>query len=154
MTASRRTASPLTEATKDFAIGIKASVEDGIEKAQQGINNVKNLQEGGSTPAQVMQEAVEVTTNNLSQSYKKVALGKGSTGRIIPNNLREQLAMQEVLSNQLEKALELRSITMTDQRWLAQDGWKKMSRNINGIEIHFVYNPTQMLFDDFKFKSI
>ncbi|MFB5764063.1 hypothetical protein [Paenibacillus medicaginis] len=90
--------------------------------------------------------------DGLTQMYKDVALGRGSTGRTVPNNLNEQLAMKEVLSVPLNSAKELKSITMTDSRWLSKDGWVKMSKNVNGIEIHFVYNAKTGAFDDFKFK--
>ena len=33
----------------------------------------------------------------------------------------------------------------------ATDGWIKMGYNVNGVETHFVYNPTTQAFDDFKF---
>ena len=41
---------------------------------------------------------------------------------------------------------------MSDSRWLASEGWVKMSNNVNGVEIHFVYNKITGAFDDFKFK--
>ena len=84
--------------------------------------------------------------------YKKITLGRGSTGRKIPKNLSEQLAMKEALSDPLAGAKELKSVTMTDPRWLAQDGWVKMSKNVNGIEIHYIQNTKTGAFDDFKFK--
>ena len=89
----------------------------------------------------------------LSKMYKEVALCKGNTGRSIPNNLAEQIAMKEVLSNPLDGAMQLSKITMTDSRWLANEGWVKMSKNVNGIEMHFVYNKKTNSFDDFKFKT-
>ncbi|MCX7570491.1 hypothetical protein OS242_11010 [Tumebacillus sp. DT12] len=64
----------------------------------------------------------------------------------------EQLAMKEVLSDPLKGATELTKVRMTDKRWLAQDGWVKMSKNVNGTEIHFVHNKTTGQFDDFKYK--
>jgi filamentous hemagglutinin len=42
---------------------------------------------------------------------------------------------------------------MTDERWHFEDGWVKMSQNINGIEIHYVFNSNTKLIDDFKFKD-
>ena len=60
--------------------------------------------------------------------------------------------MKEVISNPLEGAKQLKSVTMTDKRWLADDGWVKMSKNVNGTEIHYVYNTKTGEFDDFKFK--
>ena len=43
-------------------------------------------------------------------------------------------------------------IIMNDSRWMASDGWVKMSNNVDGIEIHFVYNVNTGEFYDFKFK--
>ena len=83
--------------------------------------------------------------------------GKGNTGRTIPNTLNEQMAMHQVVSNPLDNAIDMSQlnkhpIIMTDPRWSASDGWVKMSNNVNGIEIHFVYNKITGAFDDFKFK--
>ena len=95
--------------------------------------------------------------NSLTNSFKGTSnsvniLGKGSTGRTVANNLNEELAMKEVMSNPLEGAKQLKSVTMTDKRWLAEDGWVKMSENVNGTEIHYVCNTKTGAFDDFKFK--
>ena len=86
-----------------------------------------------------------------------IIANKGHTGRITPNNINEQFAMKQVLSNPLDGATIIK-INLTDQRWLSSDGWVKMSNNVklsNGenIEIHFVYNESLGVFDDFKFKN-
>jgi len=135
---------------QDAATTAKLIADHGADGARKILNAVKENPwlieaEGGFTGA-----AREVST--LEQMYKRVALGKGSTGRMAPMNLKEQLAMKEVLSNPLQGAKELESITMTDQRWLVQDGWVKMAKNVNDVEIHYVYNKTTGAFDDFKFK--
>ena len=83
--------------------------------------------------------------------------GRGSTGRTIPNSLDEQMAMHQVKSNPLNGSKNLsqlanKPIITNDQRWPASEGWVKMSNNVNGVEIHFVYNILMGLFDDFKFK--
>jgi filamentous hemagglutinin len=41
---------------------------------------------------------------------------------------------------------------MTDIGWPASQGWIKMSKNVNGVEIHYVYKTKTNVFDDFKFK--
>jgi len=85
-------------------------------------------------------------------------LGRGSTGRTVANNLNEQLAMKEVMSNPLENATTVPLKNgMTDSRWLGTDGWTKMQRVITtsdgkNITIHFNYNEITGAFDDFKFK--
>ena len=83
--------------------------------------------------------------------------GRGNTVRTVPNTLNEQMAMNQVMSNPLEGAIDMSQldknpIIMTDPRWSASEGWVKMSNNVNGIEIHFVYNKITGAFDDFKFK--
>lgn len=65
--------------------------------------------------------------------------------------------MHQVMSNLLDGAIDMsqlnkRPIMMNDPRWLASEGWVKMSNNVNGIEIHFVYNKITGAFDVFKFK--
>jgi filamentous hemagglutinin len=77
-------------------------------------------------------------------------LGLGSTGRTVPANLQEQLAMQQAISNPtVGRQL---PVPMTDLRWSASDGWVKMSQNVNGVEIHYVRNTSTGAIDDFKFK--
>ncbi|MHB1452945.1 MAG: RHS repeat-associated core domain-containing protein [Saccharofermentanales bacterium] len=77
---------------------------------------------------------------------------RGSTGRTTAQNLKEQLAMKQVVSSPLSGAKRLTNITMNDKRWLASDGWAKYESIVNGIKIHFNYNSNQGVFDDFKFK--
>ena len=82
--------------------------------------------------------------------------GRGSTGRTIPNNLGEQMAMHQVRSDPLEGATEL-PIKLNDTRWKSSDGWVKMQSVVetvdgNKITIHYVYNKVTGTFDDFKFK--
>lgn len=82
--------------------------------------------------------------------------GKGSTGRVIPNSLNEQMAMHEVQSNPLQGAKEV-PVTMGDERWPTSKGWVKMQREITTsdgrkITIHFNYNKVTGAFDDFKYK--
>jgi len=82
--------------------------------------------------------------------------GRGTTGNITPSNLNQQLAMQQVVSNPLAGATKL-PITMTDPRWPASEGWVKKQNIVRlsdgtKINIHFVYNESLNLVDDFKFK--
>jgi hypothetical protein len=79
------------------------------------------------------------------------SLGRGSTGRTVPANLAEQLAMEEAMSNP-GAGRALQNITMNDARWPTADGWVKMRQNINGVEIHYVRNTRTGAVDDFKFK--
>jgi YD repeat-containing protein len=79
-------------------------------------------------------------------------LGRGNTGRVVPNSLNEQLAMEQVMSN--PGGRHLKNINMTDSRWPGVDGWEKWSHDVNGVEIHYVRQKTFFgdQFDDFKYK--
>src|SRR4029077_4334593 len=76
---------------------------------------------------------------------------RGSTGRSAPANLKEQLAMEQAMSDP-EAGVQL-PLSMSDTRWPASDGWVKMSQDINGVEIHYVYNTSTGAVDDFKFAA-
>ncbi|EKD23375.1 MAG: extracellular protein, partial [uncultured bacterium] len=82
----------------------------------------------------------------------------------------EQLAMKEVMSNPYPDpdptkgftVLSEKGFKMTDPRWPAEEGWEKVSKEINTvrlggekikIEIHYLWNKTLNIYDDFKFKS-
>ena len=80
---------------------------------------------------------------------------KGSTAKIFPKNLTEQLAMEQVKSNP-SAGTQLTRITLNDPRWPSSEGWVKMQQIVptsqGNINIHYVYNQTLNIFDDFKFK--
>jgi len=42
-------------------------------------------------------------------------------------------------------------LQMSDSRWPSSEGWVKMTQNVNGVEIHYVYNVESGEVDDFKF---
>ncbi|ASD81390.1 DUF637 domain-containing protein [Burkholderia gladioli] len=87
---------------------------------------------------------------STSRATNNAPLGLGSTGRAVPNNLQEQLALQQAMSN---PAAGVQSpIPLGDSRWPAADGWVKMPQNVNGVEIHYVRNVNSGAVDDFKFK--
>ena len=94
----------------------------------------------------------------IYQNSKVTIAGKGSTGRVEAQSKKEQAAMKEVFKDPLKGAKDLstlkKPIIMNDTThgWLAKDGWVKMARNVNGVEIHFNYNTKTGVFDDFKFK--
>ena len=109
-------------------------------------------------PAQKTDAPAQKTTNQ--------PLGRGSTadkskGSKLPENLREQLAVEEAMSNPTA-GTEL-PIQMRD-RWPASDGWVKMQQIVessrNGIDpandrpinVHYVYNKITGEIDDFKIK--
>lgn len=78
---------------------------------------------------------------------------RGSTATKQPSNLREQLALEQVKSN--PQGMQI-PIKMTDPRWPASEGWVKMQQIVptsqGNINIHYVYNQTIKIFDDFKIK--
>jgi hypothetical protein len=76
--------------------------------------------------------------------------GRGSTGRTTPTNLKEQLAMEEVMSD--PKGDILTNVEMKDPKWPASEGWVKVEQNVNEVKIHFVHNLITGQYDDFKFK--
>ena len=92
------------------------------------------------------------TTPGLPRSALK-PLGRGSTGRSTPNNLKEQIAMEQAMSNPAAGAVVPLKKGMTDSRWPATDGWVKMRQNVNGVEVHYVKNTRTGEVDDFKFKD-
>jgi hypothetical protein len=76
--------------------------------------------------------------------------GGFSTGRTIPKNITEQRAMEKAMANP-ELGLDLH-INLNDPRWPSSKGWVKMAQNIDGVEIHYVYNKVTGEVADFKFK--
>jgi len=142
----------LIRATKTYLDLLKRYPQEVAHRALTALKQNPSLVEEPRDLGKAAKEIAKIDAD-LARLYKKTIEGKGFTGRIKPTTLKEQLAMKEVLTNPLTEAKELKAITMTDQRWPAQDGWVKMAKNVNGIEIHFLYNTKTGLFDDFKFKS-
>lgn len=88
-----------------------------------------------------------ITSKKLPQQAGR---GQSKGGRHEPLNLKEQLAMEEVLTNP-SKGIVLVGKN-TDPRWPAEEGWVKKTQNVNGYEIHYEYNPRTGEVDDVKFK--
>ena len=129
----------LGEVTQTAATaGVAAAAGKGLKGAKAGKNAEK-----GTRPR-----------NGISNSVK--IEGRGTTGRITPNNLKEQMAMHQVQSDPLNNAFEI-PIKLNDKRWKASDGWVKMQTIVetndgSRITIHYMYNNRTGAFDDFKFK--
>ena len=137
--------------------GAEKAAKEAAEKATE-----KTAKETAEKSAErTAKEAVEKGAKGGSSSNTGVGNpvkveGRGSTGRTIPNNLEEQMAMHQVRSDPLEGATEL-PIKLNDTRWKSSDGWVKMQSVVetadgNKITIHYVYNKVTGTFDDFKFK--
>lgn len=61
--------------------------------------------------------------------------------------------MEEVINApHLGKKLDKIVMNDTANGWVKKDGWIKMTKNVEGIEIHYVYNEILNVYDDFKFK--
>ena len=96
---------------------------------------------------------------NVADIYEAAAknkpVGRGSTGRSEPANLKEQAALLVTKADpQNGRKLD---IELTDSRWPSSEGWEKWEsvfRNEGqNIVIHYVRNPGKGLVDDFKFKN-
>jgi hypothetical protein len=112
-----------------------------------------------SLQADCPEQAGEDAGGSLAAAFAVLAGGTeaeapgslGSTGRTLPANLAEQLAMKQAMSDPAAGTqLPLR---MNDPRWPASAGWVKMGQHINGVEIHYVMNTRTGAVDDFKFKD-
>jgi len=78
-------------------------------------------------------------------------LGRGSTGRAIPETLEEYYALESVMADpSLGEVIE--DIVMSDPRWPASEGWVKCRVKVGDSFIHYVYNTVTKAIDDFKFK--
>ena len=134
---------------KGTKLGIKAG-----EKAAKKAAKKKLAKEAGKEAAEKGAKGGSSSNTGVGNPVK--VEGRGSTGRTIPNNLGEQMAMHQVRSDPLEGATEL-PIKLNDTRWKSSDGWVKMQSVVetvdgNKITIHYVYNKVTGTFDDFKFK--
>ncbi|KKM14268.1 hypothetical protein LCGC14_1707810 [marine sediment metagenome] len=89
------------------------------------------------------------SVKNFKQNATITPLGKGSTGRTVPRNLKEKLAMEQVMKTPQGKKIDVK---MTDHRWHEKDGWIKMRQHEKGVKIHYVKNKITGAVDDFKFK--
>ena len=45
-----------------------------------------------------------------------------------------------------------RLMDSSDPRWPGYEGWEKRAQNVNGVEVHYQYNPKTGKIDDFKIK--
>ncbi|WP_163537248.1 DNRLRE domain-containing protein [Gracilibacillus sp. YIM 98692] len=91
------------------------------------------------------------TKGKVKEKTPPKVAGRGhSRGGHQPNNLKEELATEEVASKPgVGTTLEGRN---TDPRWPASEGWLKKARNVNEVEVHYEYNPKTGEIDDIKIK--
>ena len=75
-----------------------------------------------------------------------------STGRTEPANLKEKLAIEEVISNPSGVTPpRMPKMSDTKNKLLHEDGWVKRTQNVNGVEVHYVENIKTGEVVDFKF---
>jgi hypothetical protein len=110
-----------------------------------GISSYRPTFNENSIPSNI---AEDVYSQGGWETYQ--SRGSSSTGRP-PSNLREAFALDAAQADPAS-GLAL-PVPMTDPRWPASDGWVKMAQNINGIEVHFVYNTRTGWVDDLKIMS-
>ncbi|MBO2536475.1 RHS repeat-associated core domain-containing protein [Rummeliibacillus suwonensis] len=97
-------------------------------------------------------KAISNTVRLLGKPKKP--LGRGfSKGGHQPRDLREALAMREAMSNPSKGKTIVGREKMKDKRWKGKNGWVKKAYNVNGIEVHYVYNKRTKAIDDFKIKD-
>lgn len=99
-------------------------------------------------------EEIKIANNKIKAleangSISTIPLNKGSTGRTLPNSLQEKFAMEQAIATPGNG--KIIKVTMTDPRWPKEEGWVKMSKEVNGVEIHYVLNTETGAVDDFKF---
>jgi len=115
-------------------------IANSADNLADGARGVSNL--AGGVPGARIQPLNRGSTANLSN------------GTTLPRNLREQLGVEQAISNpELGTQLPLR---MTDPRWPGSEGWVKMQQIVASggqggpINVHYVLNSTAGAVDDFK----
>jgi hypothetical protein len=136
------------------------SISPEFDLAALGIGAVVKKATVGLTKAAIKRLSVKEFTNLFRKTATKVEtfalkpLGLGSTGRTTAENLTEELAMKEIMSNPSAGKILIQKMNDVSGRW---HGWSKMSnKTSHGVEIH--YNALWedgiiKAIDDFKFVS-
>jgi hypothetical protein len=81
-------------------------------------------------------------------------VGPKTTDRYLPTNVREQLAVDQVMQN--PSAGTPAAGPLGDPRWDAKDGWVKMQQSVDPggregpMDVHYNYNTRTGEVDDFK----
>ena len=125
--------------------------DEGVQLVGQGLDMVIGITGVGATAG----KTGRIIGSAGKESSGLKPLGLGATGRTVPGNLSEQLAMKEAMANPSAGRVIMEG--MTDKRW---NGWNKLhySRtNPDGSKtvIHYVgkfENGILTHVDDFKFK--
>ena len=156
--------SKIGRAARDSQLATNRKI--GLNELQEKYPNNSVIQAGGNwlpTRERVNQNIQETRRGNQSSQFgthaqrkreNKSQIVEKSTGRTIPKDLREKLAMEQVKANP-QGITPPRMPPMSDTKngWLAKDGWVKRTQNVNGIEIHYIENTKTGQKTDFKFKD-
>ena len=151
-------------AARDSQLATNSKI--GLNELQEKYPNNSVTRESGNwlpTRERVNQNIQETRRGNQSSQFgthaqrkreNKNQIVEKSTGRTIPKDLREKLAMEQVKANP-QGITPPRMPPMSDTKngWLAKDGWVKRTQNVNGIEIHYIENTKTGQKTDFKFKD-
>ncbi len=128
---------------KDFINFAKYNSDDVVESA------LKSVDDGGfkATFSQLKNELARIKNPSLDKTF--------STGRTIPNNLKEQIAMKTTWADPLTGATNLRDKLPLDRHPVYNDinGWEKWQKIVDGVNIHFTRNKNTGEIVDFKFKN-
>ena len=92
-----------------------------------------------------MSKAIE-DAKNSGYTYANRGNGVLTGGGRVPANLVEETAIRQVASNPTIGDPIIKQLG--DPRW--QDGWVKMAQEVNGVVIHYLYNPVLRAIDDLK----
>ena len=157
---------PISAATSNIvnaAVNAAKGVGDRVARAlspKKILSSAGKVGLKGDEIAGVTKEVAHMTGSKVDDIYEAAAkntpLGLGSTGRSVPNDLKEQAAM--LVTRADPQAGEILPLALTDSRWPTTEGWQKMqtvfktSDNRN-IVIHYVRNKITGKVDDFKFKN-
>ena len=89
---------------------------------------------------------------SMRNGIKKFQQANTQTGRVTPKNLKEKLAMEEVVASPQGSHAKGMKMSDTRNQLLHSDGWRKMEQVVNGVKIHYVDNINTNITLDFKFK--
>ena len=148
------------DAQRDLAQMAKQGVTVNGKPSGQIFNGLTNKQivdgynyvEGVLATQKMMSNAKAQDAAILGALTQMPGGSRPSTGRTEPQNLNEQLAMEQAKSNPSAGTEIPLKGGMKDPNYPGSDGWVKMSQNVNGTEIHYVRNINTGEVADFKFK--
>ncbi len=140
---------------KDPGSGL-AGPAAGLAAAEKAREKAKNIEFWRQAKPKMQDTAQKISNGQTSNTLKSI--GKGSTGRTEPQNLREKLLMEEIKQNPYSGNPIENMDPLHDPRW---QGWRKMEIHKEfpdgtRAEIHYVGDFVEHVLsavDDFKFKQ-